>query len=98
MTDTSDHIQKAIAVFDKSAARTTPNAQTAAWEVLRAELTRLAELERENREGWLQASHWRQQARVPEGYVLIAERALREIAGDQVVDQIKAACVYPVKA
>ena len=34
-------VTDAIAVFDKSATRTTPNAQTAAWAVLRAELVRL---------------------------------------------------------
>jgi hypothetical protein len=34
-------VDEAIAIFDKSAERTTPNAQTAAWAVLRAEIERL---------------------------------------------------------
>ena len=32
----------AIAIFDKSASRTKPNAQTRAWAVIRAELDRMA--------------------------------------------------------
>lgn len=34
-------LQAAIAVFDKSADRTRPNAQTEAWAVIRAELMRV---------------------------------------------------------
>jgi hypothetical protein len=45
-------VDEAIAVFDKSASRTTPNAQTEAWTVIRAELEKLRqrceELEEEN--------------------------------------------------
>lgn len=37
MTD-QDKVKEAIAVFDKSAERTTPNAQTAAWATLRAHI------------------------------------------------------------
>lgn len=65
-------VDEAIAVFDKSAKRTTPNVQTAAWDVLRAEIMRLREYEIAAGMLSIEKAEWRRRAESAERNAALA--------------------------
>ena len=80
MDKQQDHVAEAIALMDKSAERTTPNAQTRAWAILRAEIERLREYEQAAAMFAVEKAEQRRRAEAAEARVRELEGLLRETA------------------